>query len=199
MHFAVLAILMSAHLGAQRPTFSRPFTYQPTQIQAWYRANHIDQLDASSPLASKLHPMVVPTHVSLSGNFGGIFNVVGIGTSTSQTESSVVSVSTNRSLTFTANSFKPLMVGSTSVSTMGSIMYSMSLYQGTPSHIGSLVSGPVDGSDEAFNGQSLTLLPAQIPGDGNLVLVLTRTLTLTEKALGTYKLVGTGNIGVTIN
>ncbi len=82
---------------------------------------------------------------------------------------------------------------------MGSITYSMALYQGTPSHIGSLVSGPVSGTDSGFSGQSLTLVETQIPTDGNLVLVFTRTLNLTEKAMGAYKLVGTGNIGVTIN
>ena len=82
---------------------------------------------------------------------------------------------------------------------MGSITYSMALYQGTPSRIGNLVSGPVTGTDAGFSGQTLTLGEGQIPGDGNLVLVLTRTLNLTETALGAYKLVGTGNIGVTIN
>jgi|GEM_PF-1958357 len=198
-HFAVLAVLMATSHTAQRGGFHRTFIYDPAQIQAWNRSNHVDTLEAGQSGSSKFKPMQTLTHVSVSGNFGGIFNVNGIGTASSQTESNEISVNTNRPLTFTANSFKPLSAANSSVASMGSITYSMALYQGTPNHIGNLVSGPVSGTDAGFSGQSLTLVDAQIPSDGNLVLVLTRTLTLTEKALGAYKLVGTGNIGVTIN
>ena len=197
--FAVLAVLMASSHAVQRGGIHRTFVYDPAQIQAWNRTYHVNAFDASQGSATKGRPMQTLTHVSVSGNFGGIFNVIGIGTATSQTESNAISVNTNRPLTFTANSFKPLYAGNSSLASMGSIMYSMALYQGTPTHIGSLVSGPVSGTDAGFSGQSLTLVDAQIPPDGNLVLVLTRTLTLTEKALGAYKLVGTGNIGVTIN
>ena len=195
-HFAVLALLLASSHGT-RPIGSRPFTYDATQLQAWYRANHVNTLE---PIPTgKANSLLGPTHVSVSGNFGGVFNVSGIGTASSQMETNTVAVNTNRSLTFTANSFKPLMVGNTSETVMGSITYSMALYQGTPSHIGSLVSGPVSGVDSGFSGQTLTLGNAQISSDGNYVLVLTRTLNLTEKAMGAYRLVGTGNIGVTIN
>lgn len=183
--------------GSPRHSGVRPFMYDPTQLQAWYRANHINALDTG--VAQRPAADIVPTHVEVSGNFGGIFNVDGIGTASSDTQANAISVMTNRSLTFTANSFKPLTSGQTSQSSVGSIMYSMALYQGTPTHIGGLISGPVSGADDGFNGQTLTVGITQVPKDGNLVLVLTRTLNITEKAQGSTRLVGTGNIGVTIN
>jgi len=199
VHFAIIAVLTGALQAPQRPLAHRMFTYDSAQIQAWDRANHVNQLQHSGT-NSQAHPSYQgPTHVNVSGSFGGVFNVSGIGSATSQVSTNLISVNTNRPLTFTANSFKPLMVGNSSESVVGSIMYSMALYQGTPSRLGGLVSGPVTGIDSGFSGQVLSLANAQIPNDGNLVLVFTRTLNLNEKALGAYKLVGTGNIGVTIN
>jgi len=197
-HIGKIALMLAMSHGGQRGGAPKIFTYDSTQLQEWYRASHVNAEPEDLPDGIK-KPMRGGTQVRISGNFGGVFNVSGIGESTSQTESNEISVTTNRPLTFSANSFKPLMVGNSSEPGMGSITYSMALFTGTPSHIGMRVSGPVTGTDAGFNGQTLSLTAAQVPANGNLVLVLTRTLTLTSAATGAYKIVGTGNIGVSIN
>jgi len=203
-HIAKAALMLSMSHGAQHVDSSRVFAYDPSQLQSWYRANHVD-LNAVSETQKAAQGIAVRRHtsaqtqVSISGNFGGVFYVSGVGLGSSQTESNMITVFTNRPLTFSANSFKPLMVGNTSQPGMGSITYSMALFAGTPSHLGALVCGPVSGVDAGFNSQTLTLTSAQVPGDGNLVLVFTRILTVNAGASGAQKLVGTGNISVSIN
>lgn len=150
-----------------------------------------------SELKSK--PTTPSSYVSISGNFGGVFYVSGFGQGSSQTQTNLVNITTNRALTFSANSFKPLAVGNTSEGTMGNVVYSMALYQGTSAHVGALVSGPVSGTDASFNGQTVALIKAQVPTSGNFVLMISRTLTVTGTATGASTLVGTGLIGVTIN
>ncbi len=104
LHFAALAILTATSRGAQRPFAQRAFLYDPAQIQAWNRANHINTLGADAQSRNKKPSQSYVTHVSVSGNFGGVFNVTGIGSATSQVESNAIAVNTNRPITFTANS-----------------------------------------------------------------------------------------------
>ena len=82
---------------------------------------------------------------------------------------------------------------------MGSVAYSMAIYQGTSSQLGALVAGPVTGTDAAFNGQSIEIGGDHGPINESYVLVITRTLTITGGATGACTLVGTGYIGVTLN
>jgi len=194
-HVAILTLLIGFSHAHQRPT-GRPFAYDPTQPQQGVKSRGVPPSPVENP-EKNFNPIV--THVSISGNFGGVFNISGVGDITTQTQTNVISVSTNRALTFWTNSFKPLMAGNTSEPNMGNVTYTMALYQGTSSQIGSLVSGPVSGVDSGFNGKTLVLNKSQIPSGGNLVLVLTRTLNLTASSTGASNLVGAGNIGVTIN
>jgi hypothetical protein len=205
-HALILALSMTTGLGSQRGAPPKAFAYDPVQLEAYYRAQHID---TTSPLGANTEqssankpgqgPNGAPSYVNISGNFGGVFTVAGVGTQTSQNEVNVVNIITNRALTFTANSFKPLMLGNTSEGAMGTVTYSMALFQGTAAHPGALVAGPVSGTDGRFNGQMLGFNSHQIPANGSMILVLTRTLTMTQKANGACTLIGTGYIGVTIN
>jgi len=143
--------------------------------------------------------LIPPSYVSISGNFGGVFYVTGVGSAMSQTQSNFVNISTNRALAFTANSFRPLQLGSSQEGAMGTVTYTMAIYLGNSAHVGALIAGPVSGTDAGFNGRTLSVNSAQIPSGGNLVLMIGRTLTLTGQATGACTLVGTGYIGVTIN
>jgi len=193
--------------GPQRARPVRVFAYDPLAIEALSQAAQSKTMPetpavAEAQMASKTGRRPgqnAPSYVNISGNFGGVFYVTGIGSATSQSQSNFISITTNRALTFSANSFKPLLLGNSSEGAMGSVTYTMTLYQGTPAHVGALVSGPVSGTDVAFNGQTVAVNLAQIPADGNLVLMISRTLNLTGQATGASTLVGTGNIGVTIN
>jgi hypothetical protein len=206
-HAIVMIIAFVAGLGAQHPKPVRVFAYDPLALEA-FNKEQAAKLSGENSEAAATEAQVKPSHkpepnptsyVSVSGNFGGVFNVNGIGGSTTQTETNWIDVTSNRSLTFTANSFKPLQMGSSDEAVLGTVKYSMALYQGNSAHVGTMLAGPVSGTDGSFNGQSLSLNVAQIPSGGNLVLMISRTLTLTAMATGACTLVGTGNIGVTIN
>ena len=175
------------------------FAYNLVQAQGGSHGGQLKRPPNTIVTPKGEKPIQVPSYVNVSGNFGGVFYVSGVGSGLSQTQTNVVSVTTNRSLTFAANAFKPLTLGPSAESTMGSVAYSMSIYQGTPSRVGALVAGPVSGTDSGFNGQVLTLTTAPSSSPEPYVLVITRTLSLTGQATGACTLVGTGYIGVTIN
>ena len=201
-HALLIAGLMTSY-SAQKPRPPmRVFQYDPAQVGALLHPEIKPVAEAAAPATAGAvaKPDSKPaSYVSISGNFGGVFYVSGVGQGASQTQTNFVNVTTNRALTFSANSFKPLSLGNTSEGAMGSITYSMALFQGTSGHVGTMVAGPVSGTDASFNGQSISLLTNQISGPGNFVLMISRTLTVTGTATGASTLVGTGNIGVTIN
>ena len=202
-------LLASTMLGGHSSQRGRPgnvFAYSPALESVGESYSQVKRTPPGSTIvgdagASKtaVKPDLSPSYVNISGNFGGVFYVSGVGGGTSQTQTNLVNITTNRSLTFSANAFKPLTVSQTSDASVGTITYSMAIYQGTSSQIGALVAGPVSGTDAGFNGQSVGVIGNHGPVSENFVLVITRTLTITSEATGACTLLGTGNIGVTIN
>jgi hypothetical protein len=135
----------------------------------------------------------VSSYVYISGNFGGVYTVQGIGSGTDVVQTNLIEVRTNRSLTFTATGFFPLIAG------VGSIAYGMSVLQDFPNN-GTVVSGPVGGVDGLFNGQTVGLNAiTSLPPDGRATLKLTRQLTLTQAALGGHEYAAAGLIQVNVN
>jgi len=202
----VLVTLAAAHVS-QRAKPARIFAYNPAALEQFNEEQRA-KLPGANPAESEAISEAKqvrkpgqgpPSYVNISGNFGGVFYVTGVGGATSQSQSNLVNITTNRGLTFSAISFRPLQLANSPESTRGTVTYTMTLYQGSSSHVGSIVAGPVSGTDAGFNGQSLAIGTAQVPSGGNLVLVINRTLTLTGQATGACTLVGTGYIGVTIN
>jgi hypothetical protein len=181
------------------------FAYDPSQIAARVRSIQDKRLPAGPTIVGVngsrpgSKPSLAPSYVNISGNFGGVFYVSGVGSAPSQMQTNTVNITTNRSLTFTTNSFKPLTLGQNSAESMGKVTYTMAIYQGNSGHMGALVAGPIGGTDAGFNGQTLSL--GASPGQTNesYVLVISRLLTMSGQATGACMLVGTGYIGVTIN
>lgn len=192
--------------SSQRVRPGHVFAYNPALESVGESYSQVKRTPPGSTIvgdagASKagFKPELSASFVNISGNFGGVFYVSGIGGGTSQTQTNLVNITTNRSLTFSANAFKPLSASQASDTSVGTITYSMAIYQGTSSQLGALVAGPVSGTDSAFNGQSVGVIGNRGPVNENYVLVITRTLSITSAATGACTLVGTGNIGVTIN
>jgi hypothetical protein len=136
----------------------------------------------------------VSSYVYISGNFGGVYNVQGIGAGYDGIETNQVEVRTNRSLTFTANGFYGLG------SSVGTISYTMSLLQDYPSNGVVLGGTGVALIDNNFNGATLNLNAVnQLPLDGRVTLQLTRQLTLTQNATGGKQYTAAGTIQVGVN
>jgi len=137
----------------------------------------------------------VSSYVYISGNFGGVYTVQGVGAGYDPNiEYSEVEVLTNRSLTFTAEGFYGLG------SAVGTIGYTMSLYQDFPSN-GVVLGGTGAMLDDSnFNGATLELnATTMLLADGRATLQLTRQLTLTQAAQGGHTYSAGGFIGVTVN
>lgn len=209
-HAILIAAALTAGHSSQRPKPVRVLAYNPAALEQFNKEQEsklqkeptqvVPVAETSDEKVPSPKPgLAGPSYVNISGNFGGVFYVSGVGSSTSQTQTNTVNIITNRALTFSANSFKPLALGNTSEAAMGSISYSMSLFQGNSSHPGVLVAGPIGGIDAGFNGKMLSVNAGQVQANGTMVLVITRTLSLTGQATGATTLVGTGYIGVTIN
>jgi len=137
--------------------------------------------------------------VSVIGNFGATFTVRGMGTSNSGRQDEFVDIVTNQPLSFQATSFTTLMLGGSSASAAGSITYEMELYAGTSMSVGAPITSAVSGTDSGFNGAQVVLSGASIPGNGQVVLRLSRTLSLTERAEGATIYTASGTIVLTIN
>lgn len=205
-HAILMIATLAAGFGAQRHKPIHVYAYNPVALeeynkhQAKLNGANSETTEAEAQLKTSRKPgQTPPSYVNISGNFGGVFYVTGVGSSTSQSQSNLINITSNRSLTFTAISFKPLQLGSSTESAMGTVTYSMALYLGNSGHVGALIAGPVSGTDSGFNGQSVSVNSTQIPAGGTLVLRISRMLSLTGQATGACTLVGTGYIGVTIN
>jgi len=135
----------------------------------------------------------VSTYVYISGNFGGVYTVQGIGSGTDITQTNLIEVRTNRSLSFTANGFYGIGLS------VGQIAYGISLLQDFPNN-GVTVAGPITGTDAGFNGSTVNLNAiTSLPPDGRATLKLTRQLTLTQAALGGHTYLASGLIQVGVN
>jgi len=134
----------------------------------------------------------VSTYVYVSGNFGGVYNVQGVGSATDISQTNDIEVRTNRTLSFTAAGFFGLGPN------IGTVAYGLSLYQDFPATAVQI--GPsVSGIDAGFNGSTISVNPgANLPADGRATLRLSRTLSLTQAAMGgkTYTVGGFIAIGV---
>jgi len=134
----------------------------------------------------------VSTYVYVSGNFGGVYTVQGIGSAADITQTNDVEVRTNRALSFVASGFYGLGPA------IGQISYGLSIFQDFPSN-GVQVGPTLTATDSGFNGATLYVDPAlNLPADGRATLRLTRTLSLTQAATGgkTYTVGGYIAIGV---
>ena len=135
----------------------------------------------------------VSSYVYISGNFGGVYTVQGIGAATDVQQTNLIEIETNRNLSFTANGFYGIFSG------IGTITYTMSLLQDYPNN-GTTVAGPVGGIDATFNGGTVALnVLSELPADGRATLKLTRQLTLTQAALGGHQYLASGLIQVGVN
>jgi len=136
----------------------------------------------------------VSSYVYISGNFGGVYNVQGIGGGYDGSETNQVEVRTNRSLNFTAAGFYGMG------SAIGTIAYTMSLLQDYPSNGVVLGGTGVALVDDNFNGATLNLnAVTQLPVDGRATLQITRQLTLTQAAQGGKSYSAAGTIQVSVN
>ena len=135
----------------------------------------------------------VATYVYISGNFGGVYNVQGVGTATDIQYQNDVEVRTNRPLSFVATGFYGL------APSIGSITYAMSLWQDYPSN-GVQIGPTISAIDGGFNGSTLYVNPAaNLPADGKATLRLQRTLSLTQAAIGGKQYTVAGFIAVGVN
>ncbi len=135
----------------------------------------------------------VATYVYVSGNFGGIYNVQGIGTATDIQQTNEVEVRTNRPLSFVATGFYGIGAN------FGTISYAMSLFQDYPSN-GVQIGPTITGTDAGFNGSTLYVHPGMnLPSDGRATLKLQRTLSLTQAALGGKQYTAAGFIAIGVN
>ena len=144
-------------------------------------------------------PSSIGFQVSVIGNFGATFTVNGMGSSNSGRQDEYINITTNEPLTFQAANFTTLMNGGSSASTVGSISYQMQIYSGNSGLIGSALTSAVTGTDAGFNGAQLVLSGTSIPGNGQVVLRLSRTLTLTQLAEGATTYTASGTLVLTIN
>jgi len=136
----------------------------------------------------------VSSYVYISGNFGGVYNVQGIGGGYDGSETNQVEVRMNRSLNFTAAGFYGMG------SAIGTIAYTMSLLQDYPSNGVVLGGTGVALVDDNFNGATLNLnAVTQLPVDGRATLQITRQLTLTQAAQGGKSYSAAGTIQVSVN
>ena len=136
----------------------------------------------------------VSSYVYISGNFGGTFNVQGIGAGYDPvTEVNQVEVRTNRTLSFTAAGFY-------GIGTAGTIGYTLSLLQDYPSNGTVLAGTGASLNDAGFNGSTVVLdANTQLPLDGKATLQLTRQLYLNQSALGGKAYTAGGTIQVSVN
>jgi hypothetical protein len=136
----------------------------------------------------------VGSYVYISGNFGGVYNVQGIGAGLDVAQTNTIEVRTNRNLTFTAAGFYPMGA------TIGTIQYTMSLLQDFPT-TGVVIGGTGAALiDNNFNGATVALnASTELPADGKATLQLTRQLTLTQAALGGQTYSAGGTIQVSVN
>jgi hypothetical protein len=136
----------------------------------------------------------VATYVYISGNFGGVYTVSGIGAAQDvNVYNNDIEVRTNRSLTFTADGFSGIGAS------VGQINYTLSLFQDYPSNGVQIGPGAV-GTDAGFNGASVGVNASfALPADGKATLRLTRNLILTQAALGGHTYTASGYIQVGVN
>ena len=135
----------------------------------------------------------VATYIYVSGNFGGVYNVQGVGSSSDITYSNDVEVRTNRALSFVATGFYGIGLAN------GTVTYSMSIFQDYPSN-GVQIGPTITAVDAGFNGSTLYVNPAiNLPADGRATLKLTRTLSLTQAAIGGKQYTAGGYIAIGIN
>jgi len=135
----------------------------------------------------------VATYIYVSGNFGGVYNVQGVGTASDITYTNDVEVRTNRPLSFVATGFYGIGLA------LGTINYSMSIFQDYPSN-GVQIGPTISAVDAGFNGSTLYVNPAiNLPADGRATLRLTRTLSLTQAAVGGKQYVAAGYIAIGVN
>lgn len=183
-----LASLLALPGAGQRP---RVFAYGSKETVAAYNAFQATQ--------KKKKPQGSGTQVYVTGNFGATFTINGPGSNTSSREDEFISITTNEPLSFTASSFTTLMAGGSSASAVGSIRYEMQLYYGTATSVGAAITGSVSGTDAGFNGAQLVLTNAEVPGNGEVVLRISRTLTLNQLASGATTYTASGTLVLSIN
>jgi hypothetical protein len=183
-----LATLLALPSVAQR---GRVFAYGSNETVA---AN-----EAYAAAQKKKKPQSVGTQVYVVGNFGATFSVHGPGSNNSGRQDELISITTNEPLTFQASGFTTLMTGGGSASSVGSIQYDMQLYYGTATSVGAAITADVSGTDTGFDGGQLVLTNSEVPGNGQVVLRLSRTLTLNQLAEGATTYTASGTIVLTIN
>ena len=111
---AVIIALASVQ-GPKRPIPRHVFVYDPVALEAFNREQQAKLSGGAPPNASlqttpeakpgKKPTSPPPSYVNISGNFGGVFYVAGVGNGTSQSQTNLINITTNRSVTFSANSF----------------------------------------------------------------------------------------------
>jgi len=135
----------------------------------------------------------VSTYVYISGNFGGVYTVQGIGSASDISQTNDVEVRTNRALSFTATGFYGIGAS------IGQISYGLSVFQDYPSN-GVQIGPTLTATDAVFNGATLYVNPVtNLPADGKATLRLTRTLSLTQAATGGKTYTAAGFIAVGVN
>lgn len=188
-------MLTAAHIaalvlgGRQRQLFA----YSADQLSGW------NPVTPAAPVSRLIAPAASHITVHINGNFGGTFNVTGMGAGASSRSDNLIDIVTNRPLTFSTFGFTSIQENGSDAPAIGSIGYEMQMYAGTSSSVGAALTGAVSGTDTGFNGQTLTLGGGSIPGDNRVVLRLSRTLTLSQVAKGGKDYTATGTISVSIN
>jgi hypothetical protein len=132
---------------------------------------------------------LVGSFLHVSGNFGGVLTVSGPAIGTSPAMVNTVTIESSVPFVISARGFGSILGPNRPDQSIGSVQYEMALYAVTGNSRG-LISGPVKGIDGVFNGARLEAL-----GNGTtqtFELVITRSVSLTQMAMGgvTYRSTG---------
>jgi hypothetical protein len=133
----------------------------------------------------------------LSGNFAGEFTVEGSGTGTSEWVHQDLEMDlSDANATITASGFT---APSDVLGAVGSIEYQVTVYEGRIGRVGSVIAGPLTGTDSGLNGRSLFIDERAVPSNGRLVLRISRRLTLHPRGQGGQSYEVTGRLQVTLS
>jgi len=211
---AAIALLATASFG-QANLATRVFSYDASQATnglSTFEVNNTTVYDAGTSGASTANSVSsataagasfaanttvdILTYVYLNGNFGGTFTINGAGSNTDVERDNYIEIRANRPLTFTASAFTTLQNGGSSASTVGSVLYGMSIYTDYP--YSTQVGTTQTGTDAAFNTSTLSFAMSDLPLDGKMTFVLARTLSLTQLAEGATTYTASGTIALTV-
>jgi hypothetical protein len=179
---------------------SRQFSYDGAQLGKWYEAYGIDNELEARRRRPQLSEAGMTRHhndaVKVSGNFAATYTVVGPGSATATTTTSLVNIETDVGLRFTATGFGVLRDSlNNAAGSVGSVIYELAVLNSS----GTVVSGPVTGTDTGINGQFVSVADPSGHFVREFTLRIRRTVALTQLAKGGETYTATGTIALLVD